>query len=195
MQLEWIDWLIIAVALLICFIPALFFGKRAGRSTSEFFVSGRAAPWWLAGLSMVATTFSSDTPNLVTDIVRRHGVAGNWVWWAFVLTGVATVFFYAELWRRSGVMTDLEFYEVRYSGKAASVVRGFRAVYLGFFFNCMIMGTVNLPESWIRLCSAPRPRIRTRTRRYVRRYRKRIFNGGIVTGRLTASTFTAAAVY
>ena len=101
-------------------------------------------PWWLAGLSMVATTFSSDTPNLVTDIVRRQGVAGNWCWWAFVLTGVATVFFYARMWRRSGVMTDLEFYELRYSGKAASVVRGFRAVYLGLFFNCIIMATVNL---------------------------------------------------
>jgi SSS family solute:Na+ symporter len=101
-------------------------------------------PWWLAGLSMVATTFSSDTPNLVTDIVRRNGVAGNWVWWAFTLTGVATVFFYARLWRRSGVMTDLEFYELRYSGTAASVVRGFRSVYLGLFFNCMIMATVNL---------------------------------------------------
>ena len=101
-------------------------------------------PWWLAGLSMVATTFSSDTPNLVTDIVRRNGVAGNWVWWAFTLTGVATVFFYARLWRRSGVMTDLEFYEIRYSGTAASVVRGFRAIYLGLLFNCMIMATVNL---------------------------------------------------
>jgi solute:Na+ symporter, SSS family len=134
----------VALLLLVCFIPALFFGKRAGKSTSEFFVSGRSVPWWLAGLSMVATTFSSDTPNLVTDIVRRQGVAGNWQWWAFVLTGVATVFFYARMWRRSGVMTDLEFYELRYSGKAASVVRGFRAVYLGFFFNCMIMATVNL---------------------------------------------------
>jgi len=144
MKLEWLDWLIIVVSLLICFVPALFFGKRAGRSTSEFFVSGRAAPWWLAGLSMVATTFSSDTPNLVTDIVRRHGVAGNWVWWAFVLTGVATVFFYARLWRRSEVMTDLEFYEIRYSGKAATVVRGFRSVYLGLFFNCIIMASVNL---------------------------------------------------
>ena len=100
---------------------------------------GRSVPWWLAGLSMVATTFSSDTPNLVTDIVRQQGVAGNWCWWAFVLTGVSTVFFYAQLWRRSGVMTDLEFYEVRYSGEAASLVRGFRAVYLGFFFNCIIM--------------------------------------------------------
>jgi len=144
MSLGPLDWVIILASLLVCFVPALFFGRRAGRSTSEFFASGRAVPWWLAGLSMVATTFSSDTPNLVTDIVRRNGVAGNWVWWAFVLTGVATVFFYARLWRRSGVMTDLEFYEIRYSGRAASIVRGFRAVYLGLFFNCMIMATVNL---------------------------------------------------
>ena len=144
MHLQLIDWVIVGVALIVCFFPALFFGKRAGKSTSEFFVSGRSVPWWLAGLSMVATTFSSDTPNLVTDIVRRTGVAGNWVWWAFVLTGMATVFFYARLWRRSGVMTDLEFYEIRYSGKAAGFVRGFRSVYLGLFFNCMIMATVNL---------------------------------------------------
>src|SRR5512136_2629220 len=144
MHLQLLDWVIVAVSLLICFVPALFFGKRAGKNTSEFFASGRAVPWWLAGLSMVATTFSSDTPNLVTDIVRRNGVAGNWVWWAFVLTGVSTVFFYARLWRRSGVMTDLEFYEIRYSGTAASVVRGFRSVYLGLLFNCMIMATVNL---------------------------------------------------
>ena len=144
MQLVAIDWVILLVTLAICFAPALFFGRRASKNTSEFFASGRSVPWWLAGLSMVATTFSSDTPNLVTDIVRRNGVAGNWVWWAFVLTGVSTVFFYARLWRRSGVMTDLEFYEVRYSGQAAGVVRGFRALYLGFFFNCMIMATVNL---------------------------------------------------
>ncbi len=144
MHLQTIDWLVIAITLAICFGPALFLGRRASRNTSEFFVSGRAVPWWLAGLSMVATTFSSDTPNLVTDIVRRTGVAGNWVWWAFVLTGVSTVFFYARLWRRSGVMTDLEFYEIRYSGAAARGLRGFRAVYLGLFFNCMIMATVNL---------------------------------------------------
>ncbi|MBI5463744.1 MAG: Na+:solute symporter [Ignavibacteriales bacterium] len=144
MHLQWIDWLIVAASLIICFAPALFFGKRAGKNTTEFFASGRSVPWWLAGLSMVATTFSSDTPNLVTDIVRRQGVAGNWVWWAFTLTGVATVFFYARLWRRSGVLTDLEFYEIRYSGKAASFVRGFRSIYLGLFFNCMIMATVNL---------------------------------------------------
>src|ERR1700744_5586982 len=106
MVLHSIDWIIIVVILLICFVPALFFGKRAGKSSSEFFASGRAVPWWLAGLSMVATTFSSDTPNLVTDIVRQTGVAGNWQWWAFTLTGVATVFFYAQLWRRSEVMTD-----------------------------------------------------------------------------------------
>lgn len=144
MKLQLLDWVIIIVTLVVCFAPALFYGKRAGKNTSEFFVSGRSVPWWLAGLSMVATTFSSDTPNLVTDIVRRNGVAGNWVWWAFVLTGVSTVFFYARLWRRSGVMTDLEFYELRYSGKAAGFVRGFRSVYLGLFFNCMIMATVNL---------------------------------------------------
>ena len=144
MHLQTIDWVIVFATLSVCFIPALFFGRRSGKSTSEFFVSGRAVPWWLAGLSMVATTFSSDTPNLVTDIVRRNGVAGNWVWWAFTLTGVATVFFYARMWRRSEVMTDLEFYELRYSGKAAGVVRGFRSVYLGFLFNCIIMATVNL---------------------------------------------------
>jgi SSS family solute:Na+ symporter len=144
MHLVTIDWIIIAGTILVCFIPSLFFGKRSGKSTTEFFVSGRAVPWWLAGFSMVATTFSSDTPNLVTDIVRRNGVAGNWVWWAFTLTGVATVFFYARMWRRSEVMTDLEFYELRYSGRAASVVRGFRSVYLGFLFNVIIMATVNL---------------------------------------------------
>jgi len=144
MHLQPIDWVIVGICLIVCFLPALFFGRRASKSTAEFFVSGRAVPWWLAGLSMVATTFSSDTPNLVTDIVRRNGVAGNWVWWAFVLTGVSTVFFFAGLWRRSGVMTDLEFYEIRYSGTAASAVRGFRAIYLGFFFNCMIMAVVNL---------------------------------------------------
>jgi solute:Na+ symporter, SSS family len=144
MRLTALDWIIAFIAVAVCFAPALFFGKRSSKNTSEFFASGRSVPWWLAGLSMVATTFSSDTPNLVTDIVRRNGVAGNWVWWAFVLTGVATVFFYARLWRRSGVLTDLEFYEIRYSGTAASAVRGFRAVYLGLLFNCLIMATVNL---------------------------------------------------
>jgi Na+/proline symporter len=144
MRLHTLDWIIALASVAICFIPALFFGKRSGKSTAEFFASGRAVPWWLAGLSMVATTFSSDTPNLVANFVRTQGVAGNWQWWAFTLTGVATVFFYARLWRRSGVLTDLEFYELRYSGKAASAVRGFRALYLGLFFNCIIMATVNL---------------------------------------------------
>jgi SSS family solute:Na+ symporter len=144
MRLTAIDWLIAIASVALCFIPALYVARRGSSSTTEFFASGRAVPWWLAGLSMVATTFSSDTPNLVTDIVRTTGVAGNWVWWAFVLTGMSTVFFYARMWRRSAVLTDLEFYELRYSGQAARVVRGFRAVYLGLVFNCIIMATVNL---------------------------------------------------
>ncbi|MBV9158613.1 MAG: Na+:solute symporter [Acidobacteriaceae bacterium] len=144
MTLHPIDWIIAAVCVLICFLPALAFGKRSSKNTSEFFASGRSVPWWLAGISLVATTFSSDTPNLVANIVRTQGVAGNWQWWAFTLTGVSTVFFYARLWRRSGVLTDLEFYELRYSGKSASAVRGFRAIYLGLFFNCMIMASVDL---------------------------------------------------
>ena len=144
MNITWIDWIVAAGSIVVCFIPALFLAKRSRTSTSEFFGSGRSVPWWLAGLSMVATTFSSDTPNWVTEQVRRYGVAGNWQWWAFVLTGVATVFFFARLWRRSGVLTDLEFYELRYSGRSASVVRGFRAIYLGLFFNCFIMGMVTL---------------------------------------------------
>ena len=123
--------------------------RRAGSSTTEFFTSGRAAPWWLIGGSMVATTFSTDTPNLVTNLVREHGVANNWVWWAFLLTGMSTVFFYARMWRRSGVLTDLEFYEIRYAGKPAAMVRGFRAIYLGLFFNIVIMATVNLAAAKI----------------------------------------------
>src|SRR6187402_3344300 len=144
MQLTTLDWVIVLVSIALSFAPAIYLMRRAGSSTTEFFTSGRAAPWWLIGGSVVATTFSTDTPNLVTNLVREQGVANNWVWWAFLLTGMSTVFFYARLWRRSGVLTDLEFYEIRYSGRAASVVRGFRAVYLGFFFNCMIMATVNL---------------------------------------------------
>src|ERR1051326_6787770 len=136
MHLQTLDWVVIAITLLVCFAPALLVARRSGKSTADFFASGRSVPWWLAGLSMVATTFSSDTPNFVTDVVRQKGVAGNWVWWAFVLTGIATVFFYARLWRRSGVMTDLEFYEIRYSGKAASAVRGFTAVYLEVVSVC-----------------------------------------------------------
>jgi Na+/proline symporter len=144
MTLHAIDWIIALACVLICFLPALAFARRSGKSTAEFFASGRSVPWWLAGISMVATTFSSDTPNLVANFVRTEGVAGNWQWWAFTLTGISTVFFYARLWRRSGVLTDLEFYELRYSGKAAVAVRGFRAVYLGLLFNCIIMASVNL---------------------------------------------------
>ena len=144
-----LDWVIIAASIIISFVPAIFFARRAGSSTAEFFTSGRAAPWWLVGVSMVATTFSTDTPNLVTNMVRERGVAENWLWWSFLLTGMMTVFFYARLWRRSGVLTDLEFYEIRYSGAAARFLRGFRAVYLGLFFNCVIMATVNLAAAKI----------------------------------------------
>jgi SSS family solute:Na+ symporter len=144
-----LDWAIVVASVVIAFIPAVILARRAGSSTAEFFTSGRAAPWWLIGVSMVATTFSTDTPNLVTNLIREKGVANNWVWWSFLLTGMATVFFYARLWRRSGVLTDLEFYEQRYSGRPATLVRGFRAVYLGLFFNCVIMATVNLAAAKI----------------------------------------------
>jgi Na+/proline symporter len=144
MSIGFIDWLIIggffAVILLIGYIAS----RGAGKNSKEFFLSGRRMPWWLLGTSMVATTFSTDTPNLVTDIVRTHGVSGNWKWWAFLLTGMLTVFVYAKLWRRSNIMTDIEFYEIRYSGKMAAFLRGFRALYLGVFFNVMIMATVSL---------------------------------------------------
>lgn len=149
MQLTPLDWTIVIASLAISFLPAVLLARRAGSSTAEFFTSGRAAPWWLVGVSMVATTFSTDTPNLVTNLVREGGIASNWVWWAFLLTGMTTVFFYAQLWRRLGVLTDLEFYELRYSGPAASWVRGFRAVYLGFFFNVVIMAAVNLAAAKI----------------------------------------------
>ena len=144
MHLTTLDWTIVLLSLSISFVPALYLMRRASANTTEFFTSGRAAPWWLIGVSMVATTFSTDTPNLVTNLVRDGGVAANWAWWAFLLTGMATVFFYARLWRRAGVLTDLEFYELRYGGRPAAWVRGFRAVYLGLFFNLVIMATVNL---------------------------------------------------
>ena len=149
MHLVTLAWVIIVVSVGIMFVPAILLARRAGKNTAEFFAAGRQAPWWLIGISLVATTFSTDTPNLVTNIVRNGGVAGNWVWWAFLLTGMATVFFYARLWRRSGVLTDLEFYELRYSGRAAAFVRGFRAVYLGLFFNCFIIASVNLAAAKI----------------------------------------------
>lgn len=144
MQLATLDWLIIIVYFAITLAVGLLVSRRSGQNTSQFFLSGRTMPWWLLGFSMVATTFSTDTPNLVTDIVRTTGVAGNWVWWAFLLTGMLTVFVYAKLWRRSGVLTDVEFYEIRYSGPEAAFLRGFRALYLGLFFNTIIMATVTL---------------------------------------------------
>ena len=144
MQLASLDWIIVALFFAVTLAIGLWASRDSGTSTSEFFLSGRNMPWWLLGVSMVATTFSADTPNLVTDIVRKQGVAGNWVWWAFLLTGMLTVFVYARLWRRSGVMTDLEFYELRYAGAPARFLRQFRAIYLGVFFNVMIMATVLL---------------------------------------------------
>lgn len=144
MRLATLDWGIIAVFFLLSLLIGLWTSRKAGKGFTEYFLSGRGMPWWLLGISMVATTFSADTPNLVSDIVRQNGVSGNWVWWAFLLTGMLTVFMYAKLWRRSGILTDLEFYELRYSGKPASFLRGFRAVYLGVVFNVMIMATVCL---------------------------------------------------
>lgn len=144
MHLEVIDWIILIGFFLLTLVIGISVSRQAGKNASEFFLSGRDMPWWLLGVSMVATTFSTDTPNLVTDIVRQNGVSGNWVWWAFLLTGMLTVFLYARLWRRSRVLTDVEFYEIRYSGKAAAFLRGFRAVYLGVFFNVMIMAAVSL---------------------------------------------------
>ena len=144
MQLHTIDWAIMIGYFLVTILIGLWASKKAGKSSVDFFLSGRNMPWWLLGISMVATTFSADTPNLVTDIVRKNGVSGNWVWWAFLLTGMLTVFLYAKLWRRSGVMTDLEFYELRYSGKPAAFLRMFRAIYLGVLFNVVVMATVCL---------------------------------------------------
>lgn len=144
MNISLIDWGIILAFFVISMLIGVFTSRKAGKSAKEFFLSGRNMPWWLLGVSMVATTFSADTPNLVTDIVRENGVSGNWVWWAFLLTGMLTVFVYAKLWRRSEVTTDLEFYELRYGGKPAAFLRAFRALYLGVFFNVVIMATVSL---------------------------------------------------
>lgn len=144
MNISIIDWAIILAFFVISMLIGVLTSRKAGSSAKEFFLSGRNMPWWLLGVSMVATTFSADTPNLVTDIVRKDGVSGNWVWWAFLLTGMLTVFVYAKLWRRSEVTTDLEFYELRYGGKPAAFLRAFRAIYLGVFFNVVIMATVSL---------------------------------------------------
>jgi len=144
MQLVTIDWIIISAFFAISLGIGLWVAKSSNKDVSEYFAAGKNMPWWLLGVSMVATTFSTDTPNLVTDIVRQHGVSGNWSWWAFLFTGMLTVFVYARLWKRTGILTDVEFYELRYSGKIASFLRGFRAVYLGLIFNVMIMATVTL---------------------------------------------------
>lgn len=144
MTLSTLDWTIVGAFLVVSLLIGLIVSRQSGKSSADFFLSGRNMPWWLLGVSMVATTFSADTPNLVTDLVRKDGVAGNWVWWAFLVTGMLTVFVYAKLWRRSGILTDLEFYELRYSGKEAAFLRGFRALYLGVVFNVLIMATVCL---------------------------------------------------
>ena len=144
MNIATLDWIIIISFLLITLLIGLIVSRKSGENSSEFFLSGRNMPWWLLGISMVATTFSTDTPNLVTDIVRNNGVAGNWVWWVFLLTGLLTVFVYAKLWRKSNVNTDIEFYEMRYSGKPAKFLRGFRALYLGVIFNVLAMGGISL---------------------------------------------------
>ncbi len=144
MGLTTLDWIFIILFFIISLVIGILAAKKSSKSTSAFFLSGRNMPWWLLGVSMVATTFSADTPNLVTNLVRKDGVAGNWVWWAFLVTGMMTVFVYARLWRRSGVLTDLEFYELRYSGKEAAFLRGFRAIYLGVIFNVLVMATVCL---------------------------------------------------
>lgn len=144
MTLSTIDLIIIIFFLSLFALIGVYVSKKAGKNSGEFFLSGRNMPWWLLGVSMVATTFAADTPNFVAGVIREDGVYGNWIWWSFLLTGMLTVFFYAKLWRKSGITTDLEFYEIRYSGKSAAFLRGFRAIYLGVFFNVVIMANVCL---------------------------------------------------
>jgi len=144
MRLTIIDWLVIGAYFALNIGIGFYYKARASSSVSEFFLSGRNVPWWLAGTSMVATTFAADTPLVVTGLVAKNGIAGNWIWWSFLMSGMLTVFFYARLWRRAGVMTDIEFAEIRYSGKPAAFLRGFRSVYLGIMINCIILGWVNL---------------------------------------------------
>lgn len=144
MQISILDWVVVAAYFLLNIAIGFYYKKRAGSSVDEFFLSGRDVPWWLAGTSMVATTFAADTPLAVTGMVARNGIAGNWLWWNFVAGGMLVVFFYARLWRRSGVMTDIEFSEIRYAGKPAAFLRGFRALYFGIPINCIVLGWVNL---------------------------------------------------
>jgi Na+/proline symporter len=144
MHLQLIDWLLIAGYFIASMLIGIYYSRRAGKSTSEFFLSGRNLPWWLAGTSMVATTFAADTPLAVTELVATNGIAGNWLWWNMAFGGMFTVFFFARLWRRAGIMTDVELAELRYSGRPAALLRGFRAIYVGVFLNCIILGWVNL---------------------------------------------------
>ncbi|MDT0294361.1 sodium:solute symporter family protein [Mesonia ostreae] len=144
MVLSTLDWLLIISFFVISLLVGVLVYRKSSKNVDSFFLSGRNMPWWLLGVSMVATTFAADTPGLVAGIVRKDGVYGNWIWWSFLLTGMLTVFFYAKLWRRSNITTDLEFYEIRYSGRSAALLRGFRALYLGVFFNIVIMATVCL---------------------------------------------------
>jgi hypothetical protein len=144
MQLTFLDWFVIIGYFALSLGIGLYYRKRAAQGIDEFFVSGRSAAWWLAGTSMVATTFAADTPLAVTGMVANGGIAGNWLWWNVAFSGILTVFFYARLWRRSGVLTDVEFAEIRYSGKPAAFLRGFRALYLSILINCIVMGWVNL---------------------------------------------------
>ncbi|MDT8322776.1 MAG: sodium:solute symporter family protein [Bacteroidota bacterium] len=144
-----LDWMILGGYFVLSIGVGVYFARRAGRSTTDFFLSGRSLPWWLAGLSMVATTFGADTPLAVTELVASNGIAGNWLWWNMAIGGMVTVFFFAHLWRRAEVMTDLEFIEIRYDGKPAGFLRGFRALYLGLFMNAIIMGWVNVAMATI----------------------------------------------
>ncbi|HQK07553.1 MAG TPA: sodium:proline symporter, partial [Spirochaetota bacterium] len=139
-----IDYIIIVIYFLFSIGIAFLFSRRARTNTRQFFLSGQSLPWWITGTAMVATTFAADTPLAVTELVHSGGIAGNWLWWNMVAANVVTVFFFAKLWRRSGVLTDIEFIELRYSGKEASFLRGFKALYLGLFANCIIMGWVNV---------------------------------------------------
>src|SRR5918996_6143651 len=138
------DWFVVALYFVFNIAIGLYYRARAGKNVNEFFLSGRNVPWWLAGTSMGATTFAADTPLAVTGLGATRGIAGNWVWWNFLASGMLTVFFYARLWRRSGIMTDIEFSEIRYAGKPAAFLRGFRALYLGIPINCIVLGWVNL---------------------------------------------------
>src|SRR5437868_11216425 len=142
MPLTWIDWTVIAGYLLINLMIGIYYRRRASGNTEEFFVSGRDVSWWLAGTSMVATTFAADTPLFVCGVVAKQGIAGNWIWWAFCVGGMLTVFFFARYWRRAQIITDVQFVEIRYGGKPAAFLRGFKAIYLGLFMNCFILGWV-----------------------------------------------------